>query len=65
MGGHKALKAILEFNPQAKVLIASGYSANGQVRASLEAGGAGFVAKPFRWLDLLASVRQVLDRCQD
>ncbi len=62
MGGHKTLMAILAIDPRAKVVIASGYSANGQVRASLESGGAGFVAKPFRRLDLLATVRQALDR---
>jgi CheY-like chemotaxis protein len=61
MGGHKALQAILALNPQAKVVIASGYSANGQVKASLDSGGAGFVAKPFRRLDLLTTVRAVLD----
>ncbi len=61
MGGHKALRAILELDPQARVIIASGYSANGQVKASLEAGGAGYVAKPYRRLDLLSTVRAVLD----
>jgi CheY-like chemotaxis protein len=62
MGGHKALKAILAINPKAKVVIASGYSANGLVKASLESGAAGFVAKPFRQLDLLATIRSVLDK---
>ncbi len=62
MGGHKCLQEILAHNPQAKVVIASGYSANGQVKASLESGAAGFVAKPFRRLDLLATVRSALDR---
>jgi PAS domain S-box-containing protein len=61
MGGHKALKAIMELNPRAKVVIASGYLANGQVKASLESGAAGYVAKPFRRSDLLATVRSVLD----
>jgi PAS domain S-box-containing protein len=61
MGGHKALKAIREINGQAKVVIASGYSANGQVKASLDSGGAGFVAKPYRRLDLLSTIRSVLD----
>jgi DNA-binding NarL/FixJ family response regulator len=32
MGGEKALRAILEINPKAKVLIASGYAANEQVK---------------------------------
>ncbi len=33
MGGKKALKAHLEFNPRAKVIIVSGYSANGRSRS--------------------------------
>ncbi len=61
MGGHKALKSILEMNPQAKVLIASGYAANAQVKAALEAGAAGYVAKPYKRAELLAMVRAVLD----
>ncbi|MBI4797724.1 MAG: PAS domain S-box protein [Desulfarculus sp.] len=62
MGGHKALKAILALDPLAKVVIASGYSATDQVRAALESGGVGYVAKPFRRSDLLGTVRQALDR---
>jgi PAS domain S-box-containing protein len=62
MGGQRCLEAILALNPQARVLIASGYTAAGQVEASLQAGAAGFVAKPYRRLDLLMTVRKVLDR---
>ncbi|MBI4800392.1 MAG: PAS domain S-box protein [Desulfarculus sp.] len=62
MGGHNCLKEILRVNPRAKVIIASGYSANGQVKASLESGAAGYVAKPFRRSDLLTTLRDVLDR---
>ena len=47
--------------PQAKVVIASGYSAKDQVKTTLESGAQGFVAKPFRLLDLLTTVRSVLD----
>jgi PAS domain S-box-containing protein len=61
MGGHKALQGILELNPQAKVVIDSGYSAEGQAKASLESGAADFLAKPFGRQDLLATVRRVLD----
>ncbi|MFH1058409.1 MAG: PAS domain S-box protein [Pseudomonadota bacterium] len=61
MGGHKCLQDIMAIKPEAKVVIASGYSVNGQVKASLEAGAAGFVAKPFHRLDLLGTVRSVLD----
>jgi len=62
MGGHKCLKEMLAINPRAKVVIASGYSANGQAKVALESGAAGFVAKPFRVNDLLVSVRDALDR---
>ncbi len=62
MGGHKALQEILALNPQAKVLIASGYSLNGQVQDSLRSGAAGYIPKPFRRAELLQTVRRVLDR---
>jgi PAS domain S-box-containing protein len=61
MGGHKAMKAILELDPRAKVVIASGYAANDQVKAALVSGGAGYVAKPFKRAELLAMVRNTID----
>jgi len=61
MGGHKALRAILERRPQSKIIIASGYAAGGQVDGSLDSGARGYVAKPFRVAELLATVRKVLD----
>jgi PAS domain S-box-containing protein len=61
MGGKKALEAILAFDPKAKVVIASGYSANGQVKDALGSGASGYVAKPFRRMELINAVRKVLD----
>ncbi|MFH1035097.1 MAG: PAS domain S-box protein [Pseudomonadota bacterium] len=61
MGGHKALKEMLALDPAAKIVIASGYTAGGQVKESLESGAAGYVAKPFRLGELLSTVRKVLD----
>lgn len=61
MGGHKCLRRLLALNPDIKVLIASGYSANGKVKDTLGQGAADFIAKPFRRSDLLQSVRSVLD----
>jgi PAS domain S-box-containing protein len=61
MGGHKALKHILSMDPQAKVIIASGYSADSLVTETIESGAAGYIAKPFRKKDLLKTIRQVLD----
>ncbi len=62
MGGHQALREIMALDPHARIIIASGYSANGQVKASLESGAAAYVAKPFRLADLLRTVRRVLDQ---
>jgi CheY-like chemotaxis protein len=61
MGGHKCLQEILRVDPQAKVLVASGYSINGQMRKTLQSGAQGYVAKPYRLADLLSQVRDTLD----
>jgi PAS domain S-box-containing protein len=62
MGGYKAMKAILEINPQAKVLVASGYAANERRKDVLNSGAVGFVAKPFQRSAFLAEVRNLLDQ---
>lgn len=62
MGGFKAMEEIRGLNPKARVIIASGYSAKGQVQQALEQGAAAFVPKPFRVEELAGTVRQVLDR---
>ena len=62
MGGHKCLQEILRFNPQAKVLISSGYSVNNQVKKTMEAGALGYVGKPYRLADLLDKIRAVVNR---
>ncbi|MBU0514245.1 MAG: response regulator transcription factor, partial [Proteobacteria bacterium] len=61
MGGHKALGLLRESDPEVKVIIASGYSVNGQVKNSLEAGAAGYIGKPYRLHDMLHKVREILD----
>jgi DNA-binding NarL/FixJ family response regulator len=61
MGGHKALEEMLAINPEAKIIIASGYSAKGQVKDSLKFGAAAYITKPFRRAELLKTVREVLD----
>jgi signal transduction histidine kinase len=61
IGGHKFLVELLQIKPDAKVLVASGYSIDGQVRKTMEAGAAGYLAKPYQLTDLLGKVRNVLD----
>ena len=62
MGGLKCLRAMLESHPLAKVLIASGYDADAQVKDALQGGAAGYVAKPFKRRELLATIRSLLDK---
>ena len=62
MGGHKCLRELLHIDPAAKVIIASGYPINGQVKRTMEAGAAGYLAKPYKVFDMLTKVRSVLDR---
>lgn len=60
MGGHRCLQELLVLQPSLKVLIASGYSTQGQAGDTLAHGAAGFIAKPFRLKDFLLSIQAVL-----
>ena len=62
MGGYKCLREILGLNASAKVMVASGYAIDGQVREALDAGAAGYIGKPYNMTDLLREVRAVLDQ---
>ncbi|UCG13079.1 MAG: PAS domain S-box protein [Deltaproteobacteria bacterium] len=61
MGGSRCLEGLLEIDPEAKVLIASGYSPQGPTREILNAGAKGFVSKPYEVRQLLEAAREVLD----
>ena len=62
MGGHKCLQELLEIDPEVKVLIASGYSVNGEIQQSLDLGAAGYVGKPYRVFNLMKIIRSTLDK---
>jgi PAS domain S-box-containing protein len=62
IGGHKCLQELLKINPLAKVIIASGYALNGKVKETLDAGAAGFIAKPYQFKNMLKQIRTVLDQ---
>jgi two-component system, cell cycle sensor histidine kinase and response regulator CckA len=62
MGGKDCLKSILEIDPHVKALIASGYSADASTKECFDLGAKGFVAKPFRFKELLQQVRKALDQ---
>ena len=60
MGGEKALAGLLDINPRAKVLIASGYSVGHQDVAVMEQGAAGFIGKPYRLSKLLKKIKELI-----
>ena len=61
MGGYKCLQDLSRMNPPVKVVISSGYSANGSAREVLASGAVGFLGKPYRLKELAAVVRCALD----
>jgi DNA-binding NarL/FixJ family response regulator len=52
----------LKLDPQAQVLIASGYSPDGPTKGVLETGASGFISKPYDTRQLLDLVREILDK---
>jgi CheY-like chemotaxis protein len=62
MGGRQCLGELLRLDPDARILIASGYALNGQVKQTFEEGAADYVGKPYQLGQLLQKVRGVLDR---
>ena len=61
MGGWACLRELLDLDPEAKVLVASGYSSEGVLGDALQAGAAGYIAKPFQLAKMMESIRRVLD----
>jgi signal transduction histidine kinase/ActR/RegA family two-component response regulator len=61
MGGKQCLNELLKIDPKVKILIASGYSADGEAEETLETNAQGFIAKPYNLKEVLHTVRRVLD----
>jgi len=64
IGGYKCLDEILSIDPQAVVILASGYLGAGMERKCLKAGAKGFIGKPHRFDKMLTKIRQVLDKTE-
>lgn len=60
MGGRKTFNALRAVNPDVKILLASGYSINGEAQQLLNEGCNGFIQKPFRIQELSKKIRDVL-----
>lgn len=61
MGGIECLEKLLQIEPNAKVIIASGHLPDGNVRESLLRNAKGFVRKPYNLEEILKVTREVLD----
>jgi two-component system, cell cycle sensor histidine kinase and response regulator CckA len=61
MGGALCLQRLLEMNPEAKVVIASGYSVSGETEKATKSGAKAFVQKPYDVQQMIEVVREVLD----
>ncbi len=61
MGGSQCMKEILKINPNAKILLASGYTADGPTKQSMESRAKGSVVKPYKANEILRTIRRVLD----
>ncbi len=61
MDGWRCLAEILQIDPEAKVLMASGYPVNWEDETALTKGARGFVHKPYDTKQFLATVREILD----
>jgi len=60
-GGKETFDRLRKMDPQAKVLLASGYSVDGQATAILQRGCNGFIQKPFDMKQLSRKIREVLE----
>ena len=61
MSGKKIFDRLREINPDVRVLLASGYSINGEAEQILARGCKGFLPNPFRIAELAQKIREVLN----
>jgi PAS domain S-box-containing protein len=61
MGGGEAYDRMKEEDSDAKVILSSGYSIDGQATEILGRGCSGFIQKPFNMKDLSGKVREILE----
>lgn len=61
-GGHQTFFKIRQLDPDAKVLLSSGFVSEEEVQDLINQGAAGFLAKPHRIKDMAYEIRRILDR---
>ena len=61
MNGKEVLKMLKKIDKEVKVLIASGYSENGQAKDLITGDADGFLQKPATMIQLISKIRSILD----
>ena len=61
MSGKDVLTELKKINKDVKVLIASGYSENGQAKDLIAGDANGFLQKPATMIQLVSTIRSILD----
>lgn len=62
-GGSPAVDRINEINPEARIILSSGYSLNGRIKEVMDRGGIrSFIQKPFLINELSEKIREILSR---
>lgn len=61
MDGETAIRRILESDPNARILVLTGYDADEYVFSALKAGANGFVLKDSDWNEMITAICTVLD----
>jgi two-component system, cell cycle sensor histidine kinase and response regulator CckA len=61
MDGKKCLEELLRVNPNARVVLASGYSEAGPAIGTTPGGAKGYIQKPYNLSQLLTTIREILD----
>jgi len=62
MGGSRTFDGLRSINPGVKVILSSGYSADGEARQILDRGCNGFIQKPFRIANIAGMIREVIEK---
>ncbi len=61
MGGSEVFDRIREMNPEARILLSTGFSLSDQAQEIMDKGCNGFIQKPFQPGELSLKIRQILD----
>ena len=59
LGGIEALAEIRLFDPEARVIVLTGFNESEDVRRAIQAGARGYLLKNVSWADITAAVRRV------